>query len=465
MPDPSRPIDRTTPPPIGPTPPLRLPTAERHVLGCGLELLLLPHDKAPVVHCSLVLPAGAARDPLGMAGLTGLTAGLLDEGTELRSSLELADELDGMGAGIGAGSGWDATFANLNCLTRHLDRAAGLFAEVVTRPALADHEWQRLRKQRLDGLTAAADQPGTLAAWAFDSTLFSARHPYGFPSGGTPSTVGRIGLGDLRECWSRTFRPAGAAMVVVGDVTAGKVVPLFERLLAGWTGGSAASEPPPPPVRPPGVRITVVDKPGAKQSVLRVGHAGLPRSHADYFPVRVLNTLLGGSFAGRINRNLREQKGWTYGAGSGWEFRRSPGPFTVHASVHTPDTAPAVAEVVRELHEIRGSRPPTPAETDSARNYMTRGFVRHFETARQIGDNWAALVMHRLPDDFFNTWVDTVNAVTADDCARAASLHIRPDELDVVLAGDASVVVGPLEALGLGSVRVVDRTRIFEEGA
>jgi predicted Zn-dependent peptidase len=453
--------DRSRPPVPGPNPTLRLPTAGRHRLSNGLEVLLLAHHKTPTANFTLVLPAGSAADPPGMAGLAALTAAMLDEGTARHSALELADELDFLGAYIGAGCGWDATFVTLTTLTRHLERALALYAEVATAPAMKPQEWARVRKQRLDGLLAAGDQPNTLAAWAFDATVFGLSHPYGFPAGGNPDTVGRIDLDAVTGFYASRFRPAEASMVVVGDVSAEQVLPLLEKHLSGWTGSAPAAVPPEPAARGDGVRITVVDKPGAGQSVLRCGHVGLPREHPDYFPVRVMNTVLGGFFASRINRNLRETRGFTYGAGSSFDFRRRAGPFVVYGGVHTKDTAAAVAEILRELRDIRGPRPPAPEEIGSAVNQMTRGFVRHFETPRQIGDNWSAMVMHRLPDDFFNTWVDRVQAVTAADAARAAADHLRPDALDIVLAGDASVVAGPLEALGVGPVRVIGRDKIF----
>jgi predicted Zn-dependent peptidase len=455
-------LDRSRPPRIGPTPALRLPAAERLRLSNGARVVLIGHHKTPTVNIGLVFPRGSAADPAGKAGLASLTASMLDEGTARHTALELADRLDFLGASVGAGSGWDASFAGMSCLTRHLEAVADLFAEVVLAPALAEKEWARIRKQRLDGLLSASDQPTSLAAWAFDSTLFPGGHPYGLPAGGTPATVAALSLEDIRAFHAANFRPEGATFIVVGDVTAERVVPVLEERFRGWTGGDpAAFDPPEPRPRAGGTAVTVVDKPGASQSVLRIGHVGLPRAHPDYFPVRVMNTLLGGHFAGRINRNLRETKGFTYGAGSSFDFRRRAGPFAVSASVHTKDTAAAVTEVVRELRDISGPRPPSPEETAAAVNFMTRGYVRQFETPRQIGDNWSALVMHGLSDDFFNTWVDRVAAVDAAEAARVAAAHIRPDALDIVLAGDATAVVGPLERLGLGPVRVIRKEQVF----
>jgi zinc protease len=449
------------PPALGPNPVLRLPDVQRTRLSNGLGVMLLEHHKTPLVDFTLVCPAGSAADPVGRAGLAGLTIQMLDEGTQRYSSLELSEEVDFLGAYLAGNVGWEASFVSLSALVRHLPAALELFAQMVFAPIFPQPDWERIKKQRLDGLLSAADQPATLASWAFDLALFGPEHPYAYPASGTPATVAAVERDAVRDFHGRTFRPEGSTVIVVGDTTLERAVPLLEAALAGWTGAAVAVEPPEPPARRPGVRITVVDRPGSAQSVIRAGHVGLPRRHPDYFAARVMNMLLGGWFAGRINRNLRETKGFTYGAGSSFDFRRKPGPFAVSAAVHTKDTAAAVAEIVRELREIRGARPPTVDETTAVINFMTRGFVRHFETPRQIGDNYSAVVVHGLADDFFNTWVERISAVTAADAARAAAEHLHPDGLDVVLCGDAAAVRADLAALQPGELRVIRREEIF----
>jgi zinc protease len=443
------------PPALGPIAPLRVPSVQHHVLECGLEVLLVERPELPVLDARLVVRNGAAVDLPDRAGQAFLTASLLDQGTDSRDAGRIAEDVELLGAGLRTYAAWDDTSVSLHVLTPRLRPALDLLADVILHPNFPADELERQRSERLAAILQERDNPRTLAARTFAATVYGEAHAYGTAIGGTRQTIERITAADVRGFHSRRFRPDNAFLAVAGSVD-DTLLPALERSFAAW---SAA--PPPPAVStenvmtlPPTPRaIHIVDRPGASQSELRVGHAGPPRSAAEYFPLLVGNTVLGGTFSSRLNMLLREQKGYTYGAGSSYAFRAGGGPFVASTAVFTSATADAVADIVREIDRL--TREPVPErELERAKNYLTLGLPRSFETTRDIVEQVSEAALHGLGRDYHARYAGAVAAVTASNVQEAAARWLRPEELMIVIVGDAAAVVADLEKLQIGAVHV-----------
>ncbi len=451
-------VDRSSLPAVGPPPPFRFPEVRKRHLPNGLGVWTVEHDSVPVVTFVLLVSVGSAVDPSDRSGLASLTGDMLDEGAGGRTAIEVNDALARIGAGFDTEVGPDATFLTLTTLSKFRDRGVALLSDLVTRPRFEDHEFERVRQLRANRLRQLRDLPPAVADRAFASLLYG-DHPYGHLAIGTEEALSSISLDEVRTFHQRAYRPSNATVVVVGD---GSHQALFDSVAAAfgeWTDapaardefGAALPKALAPPTADP-ARLTVVDRPGAAQSELRIGHVAAPRSTADYHALVLLNMALGGQFVSRINMNLREDKGYTYGARTSFDFRRGPGPFLLQVSVQTAVTADAVRESLAELQAVGGDRPITERELETARAALTRGYPRNFETAEQIARSCAQQALYGLPDDYFERFVSTVLALGVDDIARVASRWLDPLRLSTLVVGDRAAVAPGLEALGLGTV-------------
>lgn len=441
----------TTPPRPGPAPSLTLPEPERRSLPNGLEVVYVRHGTLPIVHATLVTRGGMADDPGGLPGLARFTSAMLDEGAGGRGALELSDAVARLGARLATNVAWDAAYVDLHVLASRLPEALDLMADVATWPDFPAAELERLREEELTDLARGRDEPRIIAGNAFASLVYG-DHPYGRVA--TTEAVRRMDAAALRRFHAAHYRPGGSTLILVGDVDAAALHPVVERAFGGWSGGAAGAIP--PAGAPPEVARTAVyliDKPGAAQSEVRIGHPGVARDHPDYFPLIVLNTILGGSFTSRLNTNLRETHGFTYGAGSSFAMRRGAGPFTASAAVITAKTDSAVAEFFTELNRIR-EEPVTAAELERAKSYVALGLPRRFETTQSVASQLADLTTYGLSMDFYNRYVDRVMAVTAEDVRRVAREHVRPDRAVVVVVGDLDTIRPGLAALDLGPIEV-----------
>ncbi|MET0623955.1 MAG: insulinase family protein, partial [Pyrinomonadaceae bacterium] len=451
--------DRTLLPKEKADPRLTLPAVQRRKLSNGLEVLVVEHHELPVVSMNLVVKTGAAGDPAGKAGLASLTADLLDEGTTTRSSLEISDQLARIGSSLSVSAGWDSTTASLRSLTRHLDRALEVYADVITNPAFPDGELQRLRQQRLAALRQQRDSPEAIAGLVFQKVLYGGDHPYGHPLAGDDASLQSLSAEDARKFYESYLRPNNSALIVVGDVKPDAVVAKLEKAFAGWKNGHVpAVDVSAAPVQRERGAIYLVDRPGSVQSVIQIGQVGVPRSSPDYFPLFVMNRILGGASSARINLNLREDKGYTYGASSSFSFRRGAGPFTAAAPVQGFSTKESVMEFMKELRGIRGEMPVSAAELEGAKQAIVRGFPRGFETPDQIANGLELIVTYDLPDTYFNSYIERVQAVTLEDVNRVANRYLQPDRMAVVIVGDRKSIEQGLRTLdNLGeNINVVD---------
>nr|MDQ3309557.1 insulinase family protein [Gemmatimonadota bacterium] len=363
--------------------------------------------------------------------------------------------LDLLGASLSTGAGWDAAQVDLYVLRNNLPQALGLMADVVVRPDFPAREVARIRDERLTNLARARDEPTAIAANAYQSLVYGANHPYGRFA--TAEATRGIDRGQLVNFHRSFYRPGYATLVLAGDVDPETMHPMVERAFGGWQRGTGGTVAPVVTTTPTigTTTIFLVDKPGAAQSEIRIGHPGVARDNPDYFPLLVLNTMLGGSFTSRLNTNLRETHGYSYGARSSFDMRRGAGPFTAQAAVVTAKTDSAVIEFFNELRRIR-TEPIPEDELERAKRYVALGLPQRLETTSQVAGQLANLSVYGLDANFFEEYVPRVMAVTPEDLRRVANQHIRPDRSVVVVVGDRKTVEAGLRAIGLAPVEVRD---------
>jgi zinc protease len=452
--------DRSKPPAVGAPPTLRLPTIDKRALSNGLRVWIAPIHKVPTVHLQLVVRAGSGADPVQKFGLASLTADMLDEGAGNRTALEIADAVDYLGADLNTNSTSDASYIDLHVPVARLADALSIMADVVVRPTFPDAELRRLREERLTSLLQAQDDPEQLIQFAFPRLLYGPSHRYGTALMGTAAALRGFSVEDLKGFHAAQYRPANAELVVAGDVASDAVVSMLEQAFGSWKGSASSPSSLPEAPQPATRRVFLIDKPGAAQSQIRIGSVGVPRSTPDYFALRVLNTVLGGSFTSRLNANLREQHGYAYGASSTFDMRRSAGPFYAAAGVQTDKTSEALKEFFNELTRIHEVVPAD--ELERGKNYLALALPRNFETTRGVATSFAQIYAYDLPEDFYETYRDRVRAITPADVKRAADKYIRPDKLIVVVIGDRKVIEPGIRALNLGQLTVVDAADVMK---
>ena len=453
--------DRSRAPETGPPPVLKLPAIQKRQLSNGLPVWIVELHEVPVVQANLVVLSGSGDDPSGKFGVANLTAAMLVEGAGSRSALEIADAVDYLGADLTANSSSDASAIRLHVPVARLAEALPIMADVAQRPTFPNDELMRLRAQRLTTVIQARDDPETIGQLAFSRVLYGTTHRYGTAQAGSAQTIQSLSVDDVRSFYTAVYRPNNAAFIVVGDVTADRVMPLLETHFGKWQASGPAPQhatlatPPMPAAR----RIYLVDKPGAPQTQIRIGWVAVPRSTPDFFPIQVMNTVLGGAFSSRLNLNLREKNGYTYGASSFFDMRLAAGPFVAAAGVQTDKTAEALKEFFNELTAISQAVPAD--ELARAKHYVSLRFPSGFETTGDISTRLEQAVVYRLPDDYFSTYVQKIEAITAADTQRVAQKYIQPNRLAVVVVGDRMVIEPGIRALNLGAITVLTIEDVF----
>lgn len=451
-------VDRTRLPEVGADPRFDFPAIGRHRMANGLEVRTVEHPSMPVVTFVLQIRGGSGADPNGLEGLAGLVADMTDEGTGTQSALDVADALARIGADFDVGVSGDAATFSLTTLSRFASRGGALLADMVTRPSLREGDFERVRQLRLDRLRQLKDVPSAVAERTFLRLLYGP-HPYGHLSIGGDAALRRVTLDVLHAFHARVFRPAGATLVVCGAMAHADLLREAEAAFGGWFQGTGPVEDTPAsaaaPGAPPHVALAVVHREGAAQSELRIGHLTTTRSTPDYPALTTMNAVLGGQFASRINLKLREEKGYTYGARTSFDWHRGVSPFALQASVHTAATADAISCALAELDDIREARPPTPDELLLAKASLTRGYPRNFETAQQVARAVSQLALFDLPDTYFAEFGPRVTAVTGADVMNAAVRHLDRGRLTTVVVGDEAMIGSSLGSLGLGQPQIV----------
>lgn len=451
-------------PSVGPPDAVRFPPVSRVVLGNGLAVWVISDSAMGVVSAALVVPVGSADDPAERPGLVSLTADMLDEGAAGRDAIELSEELGRLGSRLAIDVDPDVTAISIGSLDRRFSETLGLLADIVLRPHFGAPDFDRVRELRGSRLRQLTQSAGTVAGRAFATAVYG-DHPYGHGTLGTTRALEAMSVDEARSTWERASQPAGATLVVAGGVTADEVM----RAVKGsgldlWKGGKATEtrsglfsqsgqagteSRPRFPDRGTTPSVLLVDRPGAPQSELRVGHLGPPRQTPDYHALVTLNAVLGGQFTSRLNRNLRETRGITYGARTAFDMHRVAGSFLCDTSVQSDATAVAAREILNEFRAIREPGAVSAGELALAQASLTRGYVRHFETAAHFTRALVELATYDLPAETFDRFVPAVVAVTPDDLARAGQATLHPDACAIVVVGDAAKCRGPLEELGL----------------
>ncbi len=448
-------VEATRPTPGQPRPYL-FPPFERVTLANGLSILTVHLPGRPLISAQLLLRNGAADEPRAEGGATVLSARALTEGTERYDAIALVEATERLGASLHADASWDAYTVGVEVPASRLAPALELLAEVVDHPTFPEAEVERIRDERLNDILQARADARRRVDEAFNATIYQPDSPYHRPAGGTRATVEPLDRAGLERAWTRGLDPAQMTLVVAGDLDGIEPVRIAERLMADWTRADGAVVPGPISARPTpgGRRLRLVDKPGAPQTEIRVGHVGASRQIPDFHAVSVLGAILGGLFNSRLNMKLREEKGYTYGAHAGFDLRRAAGPFSARAAVNTEVTAAALSDLIAELERIRSHRV-TAAELRAARDYLIGVFPLRFETPGPIVQALSGMIVHDLPDDELATYRERIDGVTVDDVLAAAQAHIDVDGAAAVLVGDAAVVASSLEVVGFGPVEVI----------
>jgi zinc protease len=443
--------DRSKSPALQPSPAFQVPRVETLVLGNGLKLHVVERREIPKVAVGLLIKRGATAEAYERSGLASMTAEMLEEGTATRTSLQIEAELDRMGSHLSTGGSREWSAVSLDSLQRYLPDSLELMADVLLHPSFPGEELERLRKQRLDGILQERVSPGSIAGKAVRKALFGAKHPYGWPIVGNEASVRDVSRAELEQFYFKHYAPDASALIMVGDVSLEEAENLVERNLGSWTvenfGDVKLEE-----AQAPKPTTFFVDRPGAAQSEVRLAMLAPPRSTSDYYVLEVLNNILGGGFSGRLNLNLREDKGYTYGAFSSIRYGLVQSLLLGSAPVESSVTREAIAEILGELDALRKwERPVTTEELSHAKENLVRGFAQRFETVSQVAGEIAELEGYGVEPDELSHYTEEIEAVTPADLERAAKAYLDTGRAILVVVGDGERVLAGVESLGFGS--------------
>jgi zinc protease len=450
-------------PAAGPEPTFRVPAFKRFKLKSGLEVFLAESHDLPLLDLHMVVKTGGAANPAGAAGLADLTANMLDEGTKTRSAIEIADRIGHLGAALATGSSWDASTVTLSTLTRNLDDTLEIWADVIAHPAFADKEFARVRDNLLTAVSRRKDSPPTVASLVMARVLYGDKHPFGWPQAGVEDSLRKLTVADVKKFYDSYYAPRNAAVIAAGDITESELRKKLDKALSGWKPRAARAPAPPAAPTADKRRIVLVDKPGAPQSSIRVGIVGLRRSDPNYFPVLVMNQILGGSFY-RLDMNLRERQQWTYGARSTFEMRRTPGPMSAGGEFVAAHTSDAVGEILKEM-KLMATADVTDEELARAKDNFIKAFPARFSTRGGTAGLLAELAVYGLPDRFLHDYTKKLDAVTKADVKRVAAKYLPTDKMSIVVVGDRASQEAELAKLAPVELRDLDGNTVAATAA
>ena len=451
-----QPLDRTKIPTPGKPPALRVPVWTKGGLGNGAELLVSEKHDLPLVSFSITILGGARQfEPPGKEGVASLAAAMLSEGTRGRSGEALSDALQLLGTSIDANVGDESGAISFVSTTGKFEATLAVLAEMLVESTFPADALERLRGQRLVALTQARAQPAAIASRVFPRVLYGDSHPYGRSV--TEQSMKGITREDVLSFHRSYWKPGRALVTVVGDVTPAVVKPVLERALASWSKGGERPAFSYPPVPERGnTTIFLVDKPGAAQSTFAIGLPGPPRSTPDYFALQVMNTILGGMFQSRLNANIREEKGYSYGVSSFFQHGKGPGRFQTGGNIVTDKTDAALVEFMKELRGIHGARPISDDELQTAKDALVQRLPGMFASVGSINSALTSLWTEGLPDDYYQEFATSIAAVTRDDVIRVARKHIDLDRLAIVIVADRATTEEPLKKTGVAPIVHLD---------
>ena len=431
----------------------RFPSFTEEVLSTGVRLVVAPVEKLPLVTILVVIDAGSTIDPPGKEGLAALTADALLEGTREFDGAQLTERFEQLGTAVESGADWDSAFVKLTVLADRLEEATALLGEAIGNPVFPEREIERLKAERLAEILQLETEPRGLADEKFSEFLYAAGSRYAKSDGGTATSVAALSRGDVDSFFRSQYRTGATTVVISGAITPMSARNLVSKAFSRWPSGIGQRRALVASPRATSRTVNIINKPDAPQSELRVGHIGLPRKHADFFPTMVMNAVLGGLFGSRINMNLREEHGYTYGASSYYDWRRGPGPFAVATAVQSEVTAAALREILSEIERIRAEKI-SEEELSLARDYLDGVFPIRYETTTAIASALANLVIYALSGDYYDTYRRRVREVTTHDILLAAQNHLHPEQLQTVIVGDAAAIKDSVAQLDFGELRI-----------
>jgi zinc protease len=449
-------LDRSKIPPPGKQPELHVPTWTKTTLANGVDLIVSEKHDLPLVSFSMTLLGGASQfEPANRRGLAALTASMMSEGTKTRDGEALSNALQLLGTNIMIGVGSESGSMGFVSTTGKFAPTLDILADELLNSTFPADALERLRAQRLVQLQQAKAQPGAIASRVFPKIVYGAAHPFGQPP--TEESYKAITREDVVAFHNAYFQPGRALVVVTGDVRPADVKTTVERALSAWpAGGQKPSFSYPPPAERQAATIYIVDKPGAAQSTFAIGNPGPPRNTPDYYALEVMNTMLGGLFQSRLNANIREEKGFSYGVSSSFAYGRGPGAFRAGGDIISAKTDAALVEFMKELRGITGSRPVTDDELATAKNALIQRLPQMFGSVSGLNRSLSTLWLYGLPDDYYQQYGRAVAAVTKDDVVRVARQYIDLAHLAIVIVGDRATIEGPLKATGIAPIVLVD---------
>jgi len=449
-------LDRKKVPPPGKTPELRVPAWTKSTLSNGADLIVAEKHDLPLISFSITLLGGADQfEPAGKQAAGSLTAALLSEGTTTRDAEALSNALQLLGTSVNASVSGESGSISFRSTAAKFPATLAILADMLVNPTFPANGLERLRGQRLVQLTQARAQPGAIASRVFPRIVYGDAHPYGRVV--TEASLKAITRDDLVAFHKAYYQPGRALVTVVGDVTAASVKPVIEKALGAWTkGGEKPAFTFPTVSEPKATTIFLVDKPGAAQSTFAIGRPGPPRNTPDYYALQVMNTMLGGMFQSRLNANIREEKGYSYGVSSSFGYGKGPGPFRTGGDIVTEKSDAALVEFMKELRGILGGRPITDEELTVAKDALVQRLPGTFASVSSINSALTTLWTQNLPDDYYQQYAKKIAAITRDDVLRVAKQYVTVDHLAIVIVGDKSVIEGPLKATGIAPIVYYD---------
>jgi zinc protease len=449
-------VDRNIMPPPSKEPAFTPPLPVRDRLPNGMGVTVVEQHGMPIVAFGVLLGSGAAADPSNLSGLAGMVGDMLPEGAAGKSSQQIANDFEFIGARLSADSRREYSLVSTETLTKHWGDALEMMAEVILSPDFPQHELDRVRRERLTDLRRSKDEPNAIAERLLAGLVYPAGSGYAHSIAGTEESVQAITRDDLVSQFRRAYRPDNAHLLVVGDVEREEVMRRAAAVLGAWNGSGPDGVAGGGDLTDSPATIYLVDRPGAPQSVIRATHSLVPRRHPDYFPLLLANYSFGGQFSARLNQNLRQDKGYSYGYMSSIQWHRRPSALVAGGSVQSNATKESVYETLKEFREVSGERPITAEELSNAKDGLLRAYPASFERPASVLGQLVAMEQFGLSDDYFRTVRPSVEAVSLDDVHLAVQAHIRPGNLQILVVGDRASVEAPLSELGLPLVHLTE---------
>jgi zinc protease len=454
----SAPIDRSKLPALGSAEALKLPPMQKATLSNGLKVVLAERHTAPVVNFSLLVNGGYSSDAADAPGVASFSQRMLEEGTPTRDSLKVSEDLEALSANYAAGANLDYSNVSLNALKINLDQALDIYADLILHPSFPQKEFDRLQKDRLATIQREKVSPNAMALRVLPTLLFGKGHPYdeAFVGTGTIASVTKMTRADLAKYHETWFKPNNATLLIVGDTTLAEITPKLEKLFASWKPGDVPSVNVPNVPQPEKDVVYLLDRPGSGQSLILAAQLAPPFNNPDQIPLMLVNDIFGGNFSSRINMNLREDKHWSYGVGSRLVAARNERPFVSFSPVQTDKTKESLVELVAEYKNIVGDKPITDAELKDEKSNSTLSLPGDFETVQQLSGAYGNILQYNLPEDYYNTYIQKVLAVTPAQANATAKKYILPNHLIWVIVGDMSKVEAGIRELNIGEVHKID---------